>query len=77
VRGIQATGRGPELVERGLAIVTRLVPRIGYDLAAAIAHEAAATARTVREVARERTDLTDDELDAALDPFAMTAPSED
>ena len=37
VRGLEATDRGPELVERGLAIVTRLVPLIGYDLSASIA----------------------------------------
>ncbi len=76
VEGLQATERGPEMVERGLAIVTGLVPMIGYDLSAAIAHEAAASGRTVREVAREKTDLTEEQLDAGLDPFKMTAPSE-
>jgi fumarate hydratase class II len=74
VAGLRATDRGPEMVERGLAVVTGLAPRIGYDAAAAIAKEAARSGRTVREVARERTDLTPAELDAALDPFRMTAP---
>ena len=41
VRGLEATERGPEMVERGLAICTGLVPLIGYDAAAAIAKEAA------------------------------------
>jgi fumarate hydratase class II len=77
VRDLRATERGPQMVERGLAIVTRLVPLIGYDKAAAIAHQAAASGRTVREVAEETTDLTKAQLDAGLDPFAMTEPSAD
>jgi fumarate hydratase class II len=76
VRGIKATGRGPEMVERGLAICTGLVPDIGYDAAAAIAKQAAKSGRTVREVARETTSLTPEQLDAALDPFRMTEPTE-
>jgi len=74
VQGLEATERGPELVERGLAIVTRLVPRIGYDLSAEIAKEAAKTGKTVREVAAVRTELSDEELDEVLDPFKMTEP---
>jgi fumarate hydratase class II len=76
VRGIKATEHGPELVERGLAICTGLVPLIGYDAAAAIAKQAAKTGRTVREVAREATKLTTEQLDAALDPFKMTEPTQ-
>jgi fumarate hydratase class II len=75
VAGIQPTGRGPEMVERGLAICTGLVPLIGYDASAAIAKEAAKSGRTVREVARETTKLTPEQLDAALDPFKMTEPT--
>jgi fumarate hydratase, class II len=74
VRGITATPRGPELVERGLAICTGLVPYIGYDKSAAIAKQAAKSGRTVREIARETTSLTAEQLDAALDPFKMTEP---
>ncbi len=74
VAGICATPHGPEMVERGLAIVTGLAPLVGYDTAAAIAKKAAATGRTVREVAREETDLTPEQLDQALDPFRMTEP---
>ena len=77
VRGLEATERGPELVERGLAIVTRLVPRIGYDLAAEIAKEAAKTGKTVREVAASRAGLPPRELDEILDPFKMTEPAAD
>jgi fumarate hydratase class II len=75
VRGIRATDRGPALVEQGLATVTGLVPRIGYDESAAIAKEAAASGRTVREVAGERKLLDASELEQALDPFGMTEPS--
>ena len=75
VDGITATGNGPRLVEQGLMTCTGLAPRIGYDRAAQIAKEAFATGRTVREVARERTELTDAELDVLLDPVAMTEPS--
>ncbi len=74
VRDLRATGRGPELVEQGLAICTGLVPYIGYDASAAIAKQAAKTGRTVREIAQETTKLTKEQLDAALDPFKMTEP---
>jgi len=74
VDGLQVTERGPELVERGLAMATGLAPIIGYDAAAEIAKEAAASGRTIREVARERTGLSDEDLRRALDPTSMTEP---
>jgi len=74
VRGLRATERGPQLVERGLAIATALAPVIGYDAAAGIAKEAARSGRTVREVAREKTSLSEQELDRILDPAKMTEP---
>ncbi|HET8627231.1 MAG TPA: class II fumarate hydratase [Thermomicrobiales bacterium] len=74
VEGLKATARGPEMVEKGLMIGTALAPRIGYDAAAEIAKAAAKSGRTIREVARERTDLTDAELDEILDPAGMTEP---
>ncbi|HPA96179.1 MAG: class II fumarate hydratase [Acidobacteria bacterium] len=64
--------RCQELVERSLAMVTSLVPRIGYDRAAAIAAEAMATGRTVRELCVERQVLPPDELAEALDPRGQT-----
>jgi fumarate hydratase class II len=75
VSGIQATRVGPEMVERGLMLGTALTPAIGYDAAAAIAKRAAATGRTIREVAREVTELSDQELEELLDPAEMTRPS--
>ncbi len=74
VDGLRSTGNGPAAIERGLMTCTGLAPRIGYDAAADIAKEAYASGRTVREVARERTDLSEDELTTLLDPEAMTMP---
>ncbi len=74
IKGITATTKGPEMVERGLAICTALAPIIGYDAAANISKEAYRTGKTVREVAREKTDLSEEELDRILDPASMTKP---
>ena len=74
VSGLSATGRGPEMVEKGLAIVTTLVPYVGYDAAAAIAKEAQATGKTIKEVALATTGLSADDLDRILDPASMTEP---
>ncbi|MCH8200625.1 MAG: class II fumarate hydratase [Chloroflexi bacterium] len=74
VSGLAATEKGPAMVERGLMLGTALAPAVGYDAAAAIAKEAAKTDRTIREVARERTELSEKELDDLLDPEKMTEP---
>jgi fumarate hydratase class II len=74
VAGLQATSRGPDTVESGLMLVTALAPEIGYDSAAALAKEAFATGRTIRDLARERTSLSEAELDRILDPAAMVEP---
>ena len=74
VKGIEATSTGPDMVEKGLMLGTALAPAIGYDAAAAVAKEAAATGRTIREMAKLKTELSDEELDKLLDPEAMTQP---
>ena len=75
VRGIEANEeRCRELVELSMAMVTSLSPKIGYDRAAEIAKESAKTGRTVREIARERKVLAEEELARALDPIKMTEP---
>jgi fumarate hydratase, class II len=61
-------------IEGSLAMCTSLAPIIGYDAAAAIAKEAYASGRTVREVAREKRLMRDDELAKVLDPWSMTEP---
>ena len=73
VAGITANReRCLELVERSLAMVTALAPRIGYDAAAAIAKESVATGKTVRELCVEKQILPPAELAAILDPYAQT-----
>jgi fumarate hydratase class II len=74
ITGLKATTKGPEMVERGLAICTALAPVIGYDAAAALSKEAYKTGKTIREVAREQTKLSEEELDRILDPAKMTEP---
>jgi fumarate hydratase class II len=74
VDGIRATDRGPELVERGLALSTALVPAIGYDASAKISKQAFESGKTVREIAIATTKLTEKEIDEHLDPFKMTEP---
>jgi len=74
ISGLTATDRGPQLVEQGLMLATALTPAIGYEAAAKIAKEALDTGRTIREIARQRTSLTPEELDRLLDPAAMTKP---
>jgi fumarate hydratase class II len=61
----RALGRNPILV-------TALNPVIGYELGAAVAKKAYAEGRPVKDVARDMTDLTDEELDRLLDPAALT-----
>ncbi len=72
VAGLEATERGPELVENGLMLATALAPEVGYDKAADIAKEAFKNDQTIREVAREQTDLSEQELDETLDAKKMT-----
>jgi fumarate hydratase class II len=77
VRGLAANrARCEELIEQSLALCTSLAPLIGYDAAAAIAKEAAATGKTVRQIALEKKVLSEAQLQEALDPRAMTVPSE-
>jgi len=61
----RALGRNPILV-------TALNPVIGYELGAAVAKKAYAEGRPVKDVAKEMTELTDEELDRLLDPAALT-----
>jgi fumarate hydratase class II len=73
IDGIEARReRCAELVEKSLALVTSLAPKIGYDRAAEIAKESWKTGRTVRELAREKGVLPEDELEEALDARRMT-----
>jgi fumarate hydratase class II len=55
-------------IEKSLALVTGLVPRIGYDRAAEIAMQAYASGRTVREVLSEAKLVPKEDIDALLNP---------
>ena len=73
VAGLEADAvRCRELVDRSLMLVTALNPHIGYDRAAAVAKEALATGRTLREIVLEQKLLDAATLDRALDPLGMT-----
>jgi fumarate hydratase class II len=61
-------------IERSLAMCTALAPLIGYDRAAAIAKEAHASGRNVREVAAEKSGLDAKTLNEALDPMKQVEP---
>ncbi len=74
VQGLRATEHGPAMVERGLMLGTALAPVVGYEAAADIAKSAAKSGRTIREVAREKTSLSEDEMDRILKPETMTEP---
>ena len=75
IDGLKSTSKGPEMVERGLAIVTTLVPHIGYDASADIAHKAQESGKTVLEIALSETDFSEDQLREILDPEGMTEPT--
>ncbi|HEX6938942.1 MAG TPA: class II fumarate hydratase [Longimicrobiales bacterium] len=75
VEGIEANEpRIRELLEGNLMLATALAPAIGYDAAASVAKEAFARGTTVREVAREKAGLSEEELDRLLDVRPMTEP---
>jgi fumarate hydratase class II len=63
-------------VEKSLALATGLNPYIGYQRAAALAKEAFATGKTIREICRDQKVLPDDKLAEALDPWRMTRPED-
>jgi fumarate hydratase, class II len=67
--------------ESSPAIVTALNPFIGYEAAAAVAHQALETGATIREVVISRGhlangEITPEQLDNALDVVAMTRPQQ-
>jgi len=77
VNGLEAdAARCQELVNRSLMLVTALNPYIGYDAAAAVAKEALAKNKTLREVVLEKKLMDMATLDRALEPLSMTKPGE-
>jgi aspartate ammonia-lyase len=58
-------------IEKSLAMVTGLVPHIGYDRAAAIAKKAHETGKTIREVVLSEKILPEDLIDKLLKPLVQ------
>ncbi len=74
VRGIEANReRCATYAELSLSVATALNPYIGYDRATEIVKAAAASGRSLREVAREA-GVDEATLDAALDFRALARP---
>ncbi|MFI5255282.1 MAG: aspartate ammonia-lyase [Candidatus Limnocylindrales bacterium] len=75
VAGIEAdVDRAAWLLEQSSAMATPLAPYIGYALAAAIAKEAVATRRTIRDLVVEKGIFSAEELAVILDPHELTEP---
>jgi aspartate ammonia-lyase len=75
VRGITANReRIAAMFDGSLAMVTALVPFIGYAQATEVARAALASGRSVRELALEAKLLTAEQLDAILQPDHLTEP---
>lgn len=72
VDGLKATETGPARVEMGLALCTALVPSLGYDQSARVAHEAWQSNRSVRQVVKAMAVIDDNVIDQLLDPVPMT-----
>jgi fumarate hydratase, class II len=69
------TDRIGQYVNRSLMLVTALSPVIGYDKASAIAHDADATGRTLRESALDSGFISAEEFDRVVNPAAMVGRS--
>ncbi|MBK98676.1 MAG: aspartate ammonia-lyase [Balneola sp.] len=61
-----------EKLGKNPVLITALNPIIGYDLAAKIAKKAYEEGRALRDVAKEMTNLSDKDLNTALNPMKMT-----
>jgi len=73
VEGLQATDRGPELVERSPMLATALNPVLGYDESAKLAKESMRTGKSIRQLARSK-GVNEATLNKVLDLGKMTKP---
>ncbi len=75
VTGITANeDRCRAVVENNVGILTALNPYLSYDVVSAIAKEALASARPLRDLVLQTGLLSEDELDLILSPEQMTRP---
>jgi aspartate ammonia-lyase len=61
-------------VQSTVSLATALNPYIGYAKAAEIAKESVKTGKSIIDIARERGDLTEEQIKEILDPARMTEP---
>jgi fumarate hydratase class II len=75
VEGLEADrDRIATTVERSLMLVTALTPKIGYDMAAQVAHKAQVEGTTLKEAALALGALSAEEFDEIVQPARMTRP---
>lgn len=75
IAGLEANEERCNLnAEKSLATCTSLAPKIGYDKAAALAKQALAEDKTVKELALSQKVLPEAELNRVLDLMSMTKP---
>jgi aspartate ammonia-lyase len=63
-----------EYIERSIGVVTALNPVLGYDATNKLAKEALETGRGIVELVREKGLLTEEEIQAVMDPARMAGP---
>ncbi|KAL7718101.1 fumarate hydratase [Entamoeba marina] len=61
-------------VDNSVGIITAINPHVGYEVASAIAKEAIATGKPVRDIVLEKGALTKEQLDIILNPEEMCTP---
>ncbi len=64
--------RCSDLANSSVGIATALCPVLGYKKSAAVAKKALATGKSVRDIVLEESLMPESELDALLDPMALT-----
>ena len=68
VNGLEAnTDKLDENIQKNSILVTALVPKLGYDIAAEVAKEAIAENKTIKTVLLDRALLPENEIDELLD----------
>lgn len=72
VEGIEANREScRRYVENATAIVTALLPKLGYDVCARIAKESQAAGKSIRQLVTEQHLLTEQEFEAMISPEAV------
>ncbi len=75
VEGLEANREKiADTVDRSLMLVTALTPKIGYDMAAKVAHKAQAEGTTLKEACVALGTLSAEEFDEIVQPAKMTRP---